>query len=326
MKNPKRTPKLKITLVSRRINHKRTNKIVIIIIGEKMEMEVIPLVAIMTDISKVIPLKSNLFKDLALNLKNLKINRHPKEIKVTRVYNLNNNKKLIAQLEKIIIDSQHIIIENMMMWGWIYITNTLRICQDIHIMVMRGIIINAVGLQIEIIINRTNSEIWIIKFETDQGAEIIQTIQDKANTKKIILENKLPLEVDIINLETDQGVEIIQTIQDRTNTKIIIDIVTLELEIILKNILLGHPTIIVIIVGIIHINNAITIVQGVINHFSIKVTITECNNIIETIKNFKNNSDRIIIRITINNKDDQKITDVFSLLIEDITPDQSHHI
>jgi hypothetical protein len=115
MKNPKRTPKLKITLVSRRINHKRTNKIVIIIIGEKMEMEVIPLVAIMTDISKVIPLKSNLFKDLALNLKNLKINRHPKEIKVTRVYNLNNNKKLIAQLEKIIIDSQHIIIENMMM-------------------------------------------------------------------------------------------------------------------------------------------------------------------------------------------------------------------
>jgi hypothetical protein len=80
-----------------------------------MEMEVIPLVAIMTDISKVIPLKSNLFKDLALNLKNLKINRHPKEIKVTRVYNLNNNKKLIAQLEKIIIDSQHIIIENMMM-------------------------------------------------------------------------------------------------------------------------------------------------------------------------------------------------------------------
>jgi hypothetical protein len=115
IKNPKRTPKLKITLVSRRINHKRTNKIVIIIIGVKMEMEVIPLVAIMTDISKVIPLKSNLFKYLALNLKNLKINRHPKEIKVTRVYNLNNNKKLIAQLEKIIIDSQHIIIENMMM-------------------------------------------------------------------------------------------------------------------------------------------------------------------------------------------------------------------
>ena len=83
---------------------------------------------------------------------------------------------------------------------------------------------------------------------------------------------------------------------------------------------------IVIIVGITSITNAVTIVQGVINHILIKVTITECNNIIETIKNFKNNSDRIIIRITINSKDDQKITDVFSLLIEDITPDQSHHI